>query len=116
MGFQSAGPLSDFELLDDSDAISRCGSFSSLPNALRWSAVQVSAPERHASGRRTMWSMVALATSVTVVSSYTEYQLPEAGWQLSGLSPTFLPSRARTSWRVVQPSGCEAQMSNLSRA
>ncbi|WEP00658.1 hypothetical protein A6P39_043875 (plasmid) [Streptomyces sp. FXJ1.172] len=44
-------------------------------------------------------------TSVTVVLSYTEYQEPEAGWQLPGLSCTFFPSRASTSCRVVHPSG-----------
>ncbi|MEU6071560.1 hypothetical protein ABZ864_45820 [Streptomyces sp. NPDC047082] len=39
-----------------------------LPKALRRSAVQVSPQGRQASASGTMWSMVAWATSVTVVS------------------------------------------------
>ncbi|MGW7529276.1 hypothetical protein [Streptomyces sp. NPDC054783] len=35
VGFQSAGPLSDVEEFADSDAMSSCGSFRSLPKALR---------------------------------------------------------------------------------
>ncbi|WP_329453891.1 hypothetical protein [Streptomyces sp. NBC_01497] len=59
--------------------------------------------------------MVAWATTVTVVSSYSEYQDPEEGWQPSDSSTMFFPSRANTSWRVVQWSGWVAHTSKASR-
>lgn len=60
------GDLCEFEDLRSS--ISSWGSLRTLPKAFRCSAVQVSAPDRQASARGTMWSMVASATTVTDLS------------------------------------------------
>src|SRR5690606_9372188 len=68
----------------------------------RWAVLQSLAPEPHASARATTWSIVALETVEVHVSSKSDCQEPESGWQSEPVS-TSVPSRRSAYWRAVQP-------------
>jgi hypothetical protein len=114
-GIHSAGSLSPLDEFTEVVAIHSCGESTSLAKASRSAVLQFRAPEPQASDRATTWSTVAFETVLVQVSSKSDCQEPESGWQSEPVS-TSVPSRSRTYCRAVQPSPTLDQCGNRSRS
>lgn len=90
------------------------GRVRSLAKPWRWAVVQALAPDFQASESGTMWSMSTSAAALQVAPSYSEYQLPDVAAQLESCE-TFVPSRLRTTSRVLQAPDWVIQCGKRSR-
>jgi len=114
-GFQFEISLSDFVRFDAAvTATSDHGLSRSLANASRREAVQLAAPESHASASATTWSTSNFCAFLVVTLSYTESHEPVSERQFFGATRA---SSTSTSRRVSHPSpSASTQWVNKSRS
>src|SRR4051812_33409430 len=113
-GSHLAGSLSPLAWLTLSVTAISCEWVRSLARSWRWAVVQPLAPDFHASESGMTWSMSTSEAAVQVSPSYADFQVPLVAAQLE-LVWTFVPSRLRTSSRVLQAPFWVIQCGNLSR-